>query len=337
MTAATASANSARDSDASKRSPARLAALINPLSFRMSLRDRAARSTQQVRDHGGEVFEVTNLEQIEQALTTTLNSSISQLVIAGGDGTLQGAVSFLARHFEPSRMPALILLSAGRTNYVAEDIGTPSHFLRTLEHILTTPAGRLNPVDRPTLRLEHPDIGEQHGFFMAGAIIDEVIRYVHRWQGERDNWLRRLHAASVAGVLSIGYRWALRRYCFDLPRLEIEADGLGRLDDRCRFLMLSTLNHDQSWIDPYAQRGAGALRVTAIRAGAKRLPLRLARVARGRYSTAMTTENGYLSGRCERILIKNINSITLDGQEFNLDPALPLKVSSGPIFRFLRP
>ena len=314
-----------------------LAALINPLSFRMSLRDRAARSAECVHTHGGEVFEVTNLTGIEQALTRALRQSVGHLVIAGGDGTLQGAVSFLARHLRPDEMPELILLSAGRTNYVAEDIGTRSHFLDTLERILETPSDRLHPVERPTLKLEHPSIGQQHGFFMAGAMVDEVIRYVHRWQAGRNTWLHRRHAASTAGVASLAVRWMLGRYRFELPQLAIETDPLGRVDHAIRFLLLSTLRHDGRLIDPYARRGAGPVRVTAIRAGAKRLPLRLSRIARGRYSAEMTTEHGYLSGCCSEVMIRNIASITLDGQEFDLDPRHPLTVAAGPMFRFLRP
>ena len=101
--------------------------------------------------------------------------------------------------------------------------------------------------------------------------------------------------------------------------------------------MLSSLNHDSSIVDPYARRGAGALRMTAIRAGAKRLPLRLARVARGRFNSEMNEINGYISGRCNRVMIKNISMITLDGQEFDLDQNHPLRISPGPAFRFLRP
>lgn len=314
-----------------------LAALINPLSFRMSLRDRASRTAERVRAHGGSVFEVSDLTQIEKALEQIRRQPVRHLVVAGGDGTLQGTVSWLARNLPPESTPQLILLSAGRTNYVADDIGTRSHFLETLETVLSRTPDQLHPVDRPTLKLEHPSIGEQHGFFLAGAMIDEVIRYVHRWQAERDTWLRRRHAASTAGVLSLAWRWALGRYRFDLPRLAIETDGLGCADAECRFLMMSTLNHDDSLVDPYARRGNGPLRLTAVRAGAKRLPLRLSKVARGRFSAAMTSENGYISGYCSRVMIKNLTCITLDGQEFDLDGRHPLVVSPGPAFRFLRP
>jgi len=315
----------------------RLAALINPLSFRMSLRDRSARTRARVRAHGGAVFEVTDLDQIEQALEQAVHDSVGRLVIAGGDGTLQGAVSFLARRLDPGKMPELILLSAGRTNYVAGDIGTRKRFLETLERVLTAPSNRLHPVDRPTLKLEHPSIGEQHGFFVAGAAVDEVIRYVHRWQAGPHPWLHRNHAASSTAVLQLALRWLLQRYRFDLPRLWIEAGDLGQFEAVCRFLLITTLNHDSSWIDPYARRGIGPLRLTAVQDRAKRLPLRLLNLATGRFSANMNSENGYVSGCCSLILIKNIDSMTLDGQEFDLDGQHPLRISAGPTFRFLRP
>lgn len=316
---------------------ARLAALINPLSFRMSIRDRAHRSAERVRAHGGEAFEVTDPARIERALVQALEQSVSRLVIAGGDGTLQAAVSYLAERLAPEHFPDLIVLGAGRTNYVAGDVGTRRDFPGTLERILAASPEQLHRVERSTLRLEHPSIGVQHGFFMAGAAIDEVIRYVHRWQDSRKTWLHRANLASGTGVIALGLRWAARRQHFDAPRLIIETDHLGQLDAPCRFLLATTLDHRGSLVSPYAARGTGALRLTAVRARAERLPVRLASLLRGRFNNRMTTENGYLSGNCEKILIRNIRSITLDGQEFNLDPATPLRISTGPVFRFLRP
>ena len=314
-----------------------LAALINPLSFRMSLRERAERCAKLVLAHGGEVFRVHDLAQIERALAQSHAWGIRHLVIAGGDGTLQGAVSWLARHVPPVSMPSLVLLSAGRTNYVAEDIGTRSHFLETLETVLTRKPEQLHPVDRPTLKLEHPSIGQLHGFFLAGAMLDEVIRYVHRFQNRRTSWLHRLHVASIAGVASLALHWALGRYRFSLPRLDIEVKGLGRDQAACRFLLMTTLEHEHSLIDPYARRGDGPLRVTSISRDAKQLTWRLSKLARGRFSTEMNYKTGYISGRCNNIIIQNLSSFVLDGQEFELDPREPLRVSAGPVFRFLRP
>jgi len=314
-----------------------LAALINPLSFRMSLRDRARRSAARVERRGGEVFEVTGLAQIEAALQEATRRAVSRLVIAGGDGTLQGTVSWLARHLDRDRIPELIVLSAGRTNYVAGDIGSRHHFPDTLEAILRADPASLHPVERSTLELRHPSLGQQHGFFMAGATLDEIIRYVHRWQASKDNWWRRRHAASTLGVLSLAGRWLTGRHRFAFRPLEVESDPLGSLDGACRFLLLTTLTHAGSLVDPYAARGSGALRVTAVRRGARRFAMRFPRLLRGAFSESMDRENGYLSGRCSEIRVRNLDRITLDGQEFDLDPRAPLEVRPGPTFRFLRP
>ena len=314
-----------------------LAALINPLSFRMSLRDRARRSAERVARRGGEVFEVTGLEQIEAALEEATRRAVSRLVIAGGDGTLQGTVSWLARRLDRDRLPELIVLSAGRTNYVAGDIGSRHHFPDTLEAILRAEPASLHPVERATLELHHPSLGQQHGFFMAGATLDEIIRYVHRWQAAKDNWWRRRHAASTLGVLSLGARWMTGRHRFEFPSLGVDCDGLGQLEGACRFLLLTTLSHEGSLVDPYAARGRGALRMTAVGRRARGFPVRFLRLLRGAFSESMCRENGYLSGRCSEIRVRNLDRITLDGQEFDLDPGVPLEVRPGPVFRFLRP
>ncbi|MGK7294360.1 MAG: diacylglycerol kinase family protein [Candidatus Wenzhouxiangella sp. M2_3B_020] len=314
-----------------------LAALINPLSFRMSLKQRAKRSADRVRAHGGRVFEVTNLGEIEAALSEAMRKSVRRLVIAGGDGTLQGTVSWLARRLDSADLPELIVLSAGRTNYVAGDIGARRHFPDTLETILTTAPDRLHPVDRATLHLRHPSLDQQHGFFMAAAVIDEIIRYVHRWQAERENWWRRRHAASTLGVLSLAWRRATGRYRSSPPTLEIETDPLGRLAGPCRYLMATTLTHADSIVDPYAGGGHGPLRLTAVSDRAAHRKRWLPALATGRFHKDMKPENGYLSGFCENILIHGLANITLDGQEFDLDPGSPLSVRPGPVFRFLRP
>ena len=66
----------------------RLAALINPGSFRMSLRDRAARSEARINAAGGRAYRVTGLDDIEQALADTLDRGITRIVLAVGDCTL---------------------------------------------------------------------------------------------------------------------------------------------------------------------------------------------------------------------------------------------------------
>ena len=302
----------------------------------MRLHEAAARSAARVRAHGGEVFEVTGLHDIEQALEQIQRSGIGRLVIAGGDGTLQGAVSWLGRNLTEDRLPDLILLAAGRTNYVAADVGTATHFVETLDKVLEAPLADLHPVQRHTLVCRHPSIPEQHGFFLAAALIDQVIRHAHREQPTGGARIRQ-YAASSVSVLRLLTRAALGRHRFALPQLRIEIDGLGRIEGKQRFVLATSLPLEAHRVDPYADRGAGAVRLTAIGADAHAWRRRLPRILFGRFSDEMDPDSGYLSGRCDRARLAGIDAITLDGQEFDLDPDQALELATGPCLRFLRP
>ena len=307
----------------------------------MSLRDRAERSIRSVRAHGGLAIEASRLEEIEQALTSAYrnppSNGISRLVVAGGDGTLQAAVSWLSRTLNPQQFPDLIVLSAGRTNYVAADVGTRKHFLETLERILSQPADALHPVQRYALLLEHPDFGRQAGFFAAAGLIDYAIRDIHQWRAKRPGWWRDHHGATAAGLVRLGYRSLIGRSRYRPPELTIDAGALGHINGPCKLLMMTTLELSDSIAKPYARQGSGDIRVTAVHAGARSFKRSFPRLLRGRFKPWMNIKNGYLSGSCDGILINNIRQITLDGQEFDLNPEKPLRVIPGPAFRFLRP
>ncbi|PKL96478.1 MAG: hypothetical protein CVV18_01540 [Gammaproteobacteria bacterium HGW-Gammaproteobacteria-8] len=313
-----------------------LVALINPQSFRMRIRGAAARSGERVRAHGGAVYPVTNLAEIEQALQQASLNGIGRLVLAGGDGTLQGAVSWLARNCAHDALPDLVVLAAGRTNYVADDIGTRRNFATTLDAVLETPVEKLHPVYRHTLECVHPSIPTQQGFFLAGAIVDEAIRHAHREQ-PRSGHRSGQYAASALSVIRLLSRTAVGRYRFKLPEFDVDAGPLGSFHGPCRFLLATSLPLQAHLVDPYARRGRGELRLTVVSATARHWRARLPRIMLGRFSAGMTTESGYLSGRIESATLSGIERITLDGQEFDLDPSLPLALRTGPCFRFLRP
>jgi hypothetical protein len=50
----------------------------------------------------------------------------------------------------------------------------------------------------------------------------------------------------------------------------------------------------------------------------------------------MNVEQGYLSGHCHSVTIEGLPAYSLDGEPFDADPALPLRISTGHVLKVLR-
>ena len=308
--------------------------LINPAAFRMRHRRRSTRMAQLIEGHGGRIYPASALDQMHGVLERILNDGVDRLVLAGGDGTLQGTVTYLACRVPPDHRPDLVVLGGGRTNFVARDLGTRDQLVATLKRVLA--AEHLQANKRRTLCLRHPGLPEQHGFFVAGGYIDRIIRHIHAWRAARSGWLHEGRFATQFGLAALGMRRLLRANA-PLPELTVDAGELGSLAGPVSLLLLTTLTHADGGLDPYAQRGSGEVRLTAIRKGASGFWTGLPAIARGRFSARHAPAAGFLSGRCDRVVIHNLPGISMDGQEFGLDPAVPLEITAGPNFNFLQP
>lgn len=310
--------------------------LVNPRSFRISAGARLDRVCQTARAAGTPVHVVHGPDEIQAALASFGEDLPLRLVVIGGDGTVQAAVSALLKT-SPSSIPPLLVLGGGRTNLTARDLGTHRSLARLLERALHDPDG-LNHTQRQILTLEQPDQGlKLFGFFVAGALVDHIIRDCHRYRTRHRGWLRTGHPSSAWRVLQLGVLGALGRSRFRPRAMRINAGGLGSLDQSVRVFVASSLEHDRGWIDPYAARGSGPVRLTAISAQAPRFWLTLPGLLRGRLNPALRAETGYLSGRTERVVVRGLNAICVDGQEYDLDPTLDLVLDPGPAIRFLTP
>lgn len=314
--------------------------LINPLAFRMGVRRRAERITEQIRARGEPVFEVAGLDKIQAAIEQAIDQGVTRLILAGGDGTVQAAVTWLVRTADSGRLPELVVLGGGRTNFVARDLGTRDRLVKTLQRALEQNGGDsagLRIERRRTLKLAHPDLGEEHAFFVAGGSIDHVIRNLHAWRASQRGWKGHGSFATQAALIRFGIARLRGREGYRPRPMTIETDTLGRLAGPVGPLLVTTLPHDNGLLDPYAARGHGPLRLTAIRTGAARFWTGLPAIARGRFGARRDLDAGYLSGACNRITFHGIDSLSVDGQEYDLDPDHDVEITPGPELRFLRP
>ncbi len=310
--------------------------LANPRSFRMSLRGRLSRITDIANQHGIALEVAGKPEEIIRAADRAVATGIEVLVVIGGDGTLQAVVTHLAQSDLQTRLPAIMMLGGGRTNYTARDIGTHQHLIDTLERALD-PSGALSETTRYTLQVEQDGHPPAHGFFIAGALVDYVIRECHHYRQSGSGTLRTGHVSTLVRLLQLAGAGLVGRSQFQSPDIAIETDEIGSLTTPARLLMITSLHHRREWIDPYRAAGAGMVRLTAVSSDAKHFWLRIRRLLSGRHHADMNPETGYLSGRCNEISIKGLKHISLDGQEYDFDPDRPVTIRTGRAFRFLHP
>jgi hypothetical protein len=310
--------------------------LVNPRSFRMSLRGRLDRVKQLAAERGLPIVLASEPREIEPHLQAALDAHAPMLTLLGGDGTLQATVTSLAENHtvEPdAELPRLLMLGGGRTNYTARDLGTHRHLIDTLQLALDQP-DQLKETVRHSLLVEQNGT-RQHGFFIAGALVDHVIRDCHHYRASGRGPLRTGHLSSAWRLLQLAARAALGRGDFNVPLLDIDAGELGQMNRTVRLLLVTSLHHRSEWVDPYADRGQGEIRLSAIASDAERFWLGLPRLVTGRYGDKLDLAQGYLSGRTREVRIDGLTSISLDGQEHDYDPSRPVWIRTGPALRFV--
>lgn len=312
--------------------------IVNPLSFRASIKDLAKRAAAVGHAYGADVVSATLPAQLECEIDRQIACGQDKVFVLAGDGTVHAIVDHLAGKPAGTRLPRLLVLGGGRSNLIAADLGGSGRLLAKLESALgRARRGETFRVElRDTLRIEQSPAPARHGFFVAAGLIDTLIREAHRHRESGEGALREGHLSTAWFLLKLAVRTLFGRGTLEVPLLRVTSPGRPGLREPARVLVASTLEHREGWLNPYAPRGEGPLRFTAVGESApfwRRLP----RILTGRYSASMTTERGYLSGRGERLEVLGLPGYTLDGEKFATDPARPVVFRTGPRIEFLLP
>lgn len=318
------------------RAAVRTCILVNPRSFRLSTTSRPERIEQVAGTAGVPIHVVHGPEDMSDVLSADYLAGLDRLIVIGGDGTLQALVSLLAEA-GLERIPELLILGGGRTNFTARDLKTHARMDRWLERALAKPRS-LRVSTRRLLVLEQ--VGQTapvYGFFVAGALVDHVIRDCHRYRARHRDWLRAGHPSSAWRLIQLAALGLIGRSAFQPPRVAVEAGQLGALDQPLRIFIATSLQHAGGWLNPYADRGEGDVRVTAVSRSARRFWLQLPNLLRGRFGTSLDLAGGYLSGRTARLGLHGLGPVCVDGQEYQFDPDRPLTLRAGPGIPFLTP
>ena len=291
-------------------------------------------------------YEVEDVAQIGTALETIARVKPALLVINGGDGTVQAALTELHHggHFGGSHYkdgpPPVAVLPNGKTNLIAQDLGADGDPLAALKRAVEIARGDMTGhiVSRELISLSNGTVGGKAvlGMFLGGAGLADTIMYCrHKIYplGLPNGFSHVLTAFAVFTSIIFGIRAAF------LPPtptpVKVSILKHGQLQGRFAFLMVTTLErlllggHNPK-IGP-----GGALQLMVI----ERRPLTLIRalVAAIRGNLGRHTLAGFHLERGDEIRIEGSNSrVILDGELFEADSDHPIVLRPSPPVPFLR-
>jgi diacylglycerol kinase (ATP) len=317
--------------------PVRIGILYNPLSGRNrqapDVLPRMISGYPQVL-----LKEIRTPQEVHEALVDFARRDIDLIVISGGDGTVQAALTVLFTRQPFAVCPQLVVLEGGTTNMIAGDVGLSGDQLRVLQRLFDwawTGRGRVTRVQRPVLRLQVPGHEAKCGMFFGAAIISQGIRY----------YQQNLHNKGLHGVLGISLTllrslWAAVRHSgrqMTTTSMKVCLEGQPPQQENFLLFFVTTLDRLFFGLRPFWGNEQGPLRYTAVRTQAPYLLQVLPMLARGRQCRRGTPENGYFSGNVEEIRLFLDSPVALDGELYTPESMHePTVLQYGGSARFLR-
>jgi hypothetical protein len=287
-------------------------------------------------------YEVEHVDQVGAALRTIARVKPKVLVINGGDGTVQAALTeiFNGGHFGANPPPVAVLPN-GKTNLIAHDLGADGDPLEALARVVELARSGLDPhiVCRELIALSGGTANGKPvlGMFLGGAgLADSMLHCRHKiYPLGLPNWLAHFLALTL-GIIANAANVTAR---FLPPRpapLKISVLRRGELHGRFAFLMVTTLQRlffkGQM---PGAGPRVGAMQLLVIERRFGALVGALFAAIRGKLGRRPL--DGVHLERGDEIRIEgDRSSVLLDGELFEARPDQPIVLKPTPPMPFLR-
>lgn len=298
-------------------------------------------------EHLARYPEIVHVETSEEhraaaAVRELAEAGVEILVVNGGDGTLQRALTEVLCATSPFRrpgdarelpaesgLPMIAPLRSGRTNMTAYDIGTPRDARIAVDRLVARArSGRIHDsiVRRAALRMKLDPDGVDHwgtffgvGVIYRGTLLTHRIFPKGRAQGVFGSTV--VTAGLIARALT-GRAPATRdghdgEHPLTIDPMTVRLDGELLAAGEFQLLMATTLQRLFAGIRPFWGKGPGGIRFTALGPGCLRHPKQIARVLRGRVPRSRPEEDALFESRnVEKVELTLDCGISLDGEMF---------------------
>jgi len=286
-------------------------------------------------------YEVERAEQIGEAMKTIARVKPKLLVINGGDGTVQAALTELHNgdHFAEGEVPPVAVLPSGKTNLIAMDLGVHGDPVISLERLIALAQEDLGPhlVAREMIALSGGAKGGKPviGMFLGGAGLADIMLYCrHRIYplGLPNSLSHVLTFFAVVLRQVIGLK---AKFLPPDPReLSISVRREGAITGRFALLAVTTLEKLLLSGELNGQ-GQGTLKFVAVEQRAGSLLNAFVATLRGRLGRTPMT--GVHVEEADEISIEGDSSqVILDGETFSAEIGMPIFLRRASPLSFVR-
>jgi hypothetical protein len=286
-------------------------------------------------------YEVERAEQIGDALRTIARVRPKMLIINGGDGTVQAALTEMHNggHFG-DQPPPVAVLPNGKTNLIALDLGAQGDPIEALERLVEIAQGDLAPyvVARELIALRRGSDGDDRpviGMFLGGAGLADTMLYCRHkiYPLGLPNGI-----AHIITAIALMTKLFLRLKASFLPPdpkpLNVSVREQGKLSGRFSLLAVTTL--DKLLLSKELAGGRrGGLKLIAIEDGPLSMIRALFASTMGKIGRARV--RGVHFEEADEISIEGENTnLILDGEMFRAEIGRPVVLSSAQPLSFVR-
>jgi len=296
-------------------------------------------------------YEVEHVDQIGEALKSIARVRPKVLVINGGDGTVQAALTELYHggHFgtveEGGGPPPVAVLPNGKTNLIAHDLGASGDPIEALERVLLLARTDLVPhiVSRELIALtgggaRAGDGRPVLGMFLGGAALADTILYCRHkiYPLGLPNWLA--HGLTfLMGLVSVIVGRRSRLLPAKWAPIKLSITRRGEMQGKFAFVMVTTLERLLLNISMAGATGrpAGAMQLMVIERNLVSILGALFAAVRGRLG--LHRIRGVHLERGDEIRIEGHRSnVILDGEMFEANDERPIVLRPTAPVPFLR-
>lgn len=286
-------------------------------------------------------YEVEDVDQIGEAIRTIAMVSPRVVVINGGDGTVQAALTELysGGHFGGSPPPVAVLPN-GKTNLIALDLGAEGDPLKALERVIElVESGKLEEhvIQRQLIALDSGGARPVLGMFLGGAYLADVMLYCrHRiYPLGLPNGVSHMLAA-ILGLFAMLFGLGGGRLPPKPEAMTVSLIRQGEFKGKFSLLIVTTLEKLLLSIRTNDHAGeSGKMKLLAVERGLGALVRMLGATWRGTLGQRQLEGVHFEQGDEIRIEGKRSNVI-LDGEIFEAKGGKPIILTSTQPVPFLR-